>query len=595
MGRSRSPCGRGRCAPRQHGARAGVCFAAGQHGAGGERGDEPDFFQRRHDLGAIGRRIGEALTARGIRRGKTLIAVGRANIELKNLSIPPAPPEDLPEMVRFQAEREFNTLAEDWPLDFLPLPGEVDEAHNVLAAAISPELVGEIETTCQVANLVPQRLILRPCAAATLLSRVRPGKENKLRLLVDLLAEEADLTVLAGDVVVFMRTARLPTEASRTDPLRALVPEIRRTIAAVHNRFHGQKIEELFVCGEGSQQEAIAREVGRDLDLHTELLDPLKSCTLGADLTRLPPEHPSRFAPLVGMLLHEAAPGEGIIDFLNPRRRPEAPSRKREWIMGAAAAAVVVLGGIGWIWHQLGGLDEEIAALQKKSAEMGENARDKTATPVKRALASIDQAAKIQKWLSTDVDWLDELATLSTKAPRAQDLKLTGVTTPHDQMGHTKMHLDAVADASDVPEKLGRVLRDEAHQVIPGNTHQTEDQREKYHWTFSLDMQIDPAKQSAATTQAKGGRKSELGAGAKSGKADEKAAAEKSPEENQKPAPEKPVTDKPAAEKPTAEKPATDKPAEKDKESDKAAPEEKRAAEDSATNSNANTAESPNS
>ncbi len=75
-----------------------------------------------HDLGAIGRRINEAIAARGIRRGKTLVAVGRANIELKNLTLPPAPPEELPELVRFQAEREFNTLGENWPLDFIQLP-----------------------------------------------------------------------------------------------------------------------------------------------------------------------------------------------------------------------------------------------------------------------------------------------------------------------------------------------------------------------------------------------------------------------------------------------------------------------------------------
>ncbi len=274
-----------------------------------------------HDLGLVGKRIGEALTARGIKRGKTLIAVGRANIELKNLSIPPAPPEELPEMVRFQAEREFNTLSDDWPLDFLPLPSEEGESQNVLAAAISPDLVAEMEVTCQAANLTPQRLILRPCAAAALLSRVRPGKENKLRLLVDLLSEEADLTVLAGDTVVFMRTARLPSEALRAEPLRALIPEIRRTIAAVHNRFHGQRIEQLFVCGDGSAQELIARDIGRELDLPTEIINPLQACTLGPELLRSPPPHASRFAPLVGMLLHETAPAEGIIDFLNPRKR----------------------------------------------------------------------------------------------------------------------------------------------------------------------------------------------------------------------------------------------------------------------------------
>ena len=61
--------------------------------------------------------------------------------------------------------------------------------------------MAEIEVTCQSANLTPERLVLRPCAAASLLSRMHPADESKLRLLVDLLADEADLTVLAGDTV----------------------------------------------------------------------------------------------------------------------------------------------------------------------------------------------------------------------------------------------------------------------------------------------------------------------------------------------------------------------------------------------------------
>src|SRR4029078_13051063 len=111
-----------------------------------------------HDLGAIGRRINDALTAPGNPRGGALVAVGRANIELKNLSLPPAPPEELPELVRFQAEREFNALSDEWPLDFISLPSEHADQLTVLAAAISPELIAEIEITCQGANLTPQRL-----------------------------------------------------------------------------------------------------------------------------------------------------------------------------------------------------------------------------------------------------------------------------------------------------------------------------------------------------------------------------------------------------------------------------------------------------
>src|SRR5262249_43500183 len=160
-------------------------------------------------------------------------------------SLPPSPPEELPELVRFQAEREFNTLTDEWPLDFLPIPSEADGTMTVLAAAISPELVAEIQITCEAANLTPQRLILRPCAAASLLSRSKPSQAQSLRLLVDLLTEEADLTVLAGDAPVFMRTARLPADPAHGDSLRTILPEIRRTIAAVHARFQGRQVEQI--------------------------------------------------------------------------------------------------------------------------------------------------------------------------------------------------------------------------------------------------------------------------------------------------------------------------------------------------------------
>src|SRR5687767_2904296 len=54
----------------------------------------------------VGEKIGAALAARRIPRLDTMVAVGRASIELKQLQLPPAPDEDLPDLVRFQAQRE---------------------------------------------------------------------------------------------------------------------------------------------------------------------------------------------------------------------------------------------------------------------------------------------------------------------------------------------------------------------------------------------------------------------------------------------------------------------------------------------------------
>jgi Tfp pilus assembly PilM family ATPase len=451
----------------------------------------PMSMSGEHDLGAIGRRISEALAVRGIRRGKTLVAVGRANIELKNLTLPPAPPEELPELVRFQAEREFNTLTDDWPLDFIPLPGESGEALTVLAAAISPELVGEIHITCEAANLTPSRLILRPCAAASLLSRVRPGNDQRLRLLVDLLTEEADLTVLAGDSVVFMRTARLPSETFQSDPLRALLPEIRRTIAAVHARGHGQQIEEVFLCGEGSSQGILAREIGRELGLPTEVFNPLTCCTIAGDLRRSMPEHPSRFAPLVGMLLDEGEPGIATIDFLNPRRRPEAPNKRRQWTIAAAAASLVVGVGLLWIWLQLGSLDGQIAQANEQLRQMEPAA--------KIADENLKKAAEVEKWLGGDVNWLDEIARLAAKAPPAKDLMLTLLSTPNDYLKNTSnMHLEGLARNTSVVEQLPQSLRDDQHEVTPRSAVQDDRGRKDYPWQVKTDIRINPVKSAAA-------------------------------------------------------------------------------------------------
>ena len=103
----------------------------------------------------VGQTIADALSARRIGRATTLVAVGRASIELKLLSLPEAPDDELPEMVRFQALREFTTISDDWPLDFVKIPADDQQSGGVLAVAISPELVAQIGATCETAGLTP--------------------------------------------------------------------------------------------------------------------------------------------------------------------------------------------------------------------------------------------------------------------------------------------------------------------------------------------------------------------------------------------------------------------------------------------------------
>src|SRR5437867_7751661 len=51
--------------------------------------------------------LAKALSEHGVARSEALVAVGRSNIELRFLTTPPVPEDELPEVVRFQAMRQF--------------------------------------------------------------------------------------------------------------------------------------------------------------------------------------------------------------------------------------------------------------------------------------------------------------------------------------------------------------------------------------------------------------------------------------------------------------------------------------------------------
>ncbi|MCI0360423.1 MAG: hypothetical protein L0211_18255, partial [Planctomycetaceae bacterium] len=220
----------------------------------------------------VGPALARGLAEYGVARIETLVAVGRSSIELKFLSTPPAPPEELPDLVRFQALRQFTSLADDWPLDFVPLSPSSDGGSNVLAAAIAPDLVSQIRQTTSAANLHLKRLVLRPFAAASLLKA--EAADGKCRMVVDLLRDDADLTVLIGEQVIFPRTVRLPATDDAETLARALLGEGRRTIIAAQNQLGGRRVEEVVIFGDGLHHSNIKQVLEKELSLSVKLADP---------------------------------------------------------------------------------------------------------------------------------------------------------------------------------------------------------------------------------------------------------------------------------------------------------------------------------
>lgn len=432
---------------------------------------------------SIGSQLMAALAARRVGRLDALVAVGRSSVELRQMSLPPVPDEELPDLVRFQALREFGLLEEDWPLDYLPLDDDPTQARNVLAAAVSPRVVDEIRQGCEPAGVKLLRLALRPASAASLVLRRPADSAAEVRLLVDLLPEEADLTVLIGHKLVFVRCARLSGDPL-TESTQALVSEIRLTMAASHNQLAGKRVEQIVLFGGGSQHAALARTIEEQLSTPTVLFDPFEGVNLDEELRQSLPGPRGRFASLLGMLESELSGQPQAFDFLHPRQRPEPPSRRNTYVLAGLAAGLLVLLALMVSWYQQSSerdafqrLQAESKSLDKKVAQAGK--LEKT-------------AAEIDKWLGEEVVWLDEFRWLSEKFPSAEDAMLTQL-----KMGigsdQAEMTLDGLARNVDAVTKLDRGLLDDRHRMA-GKTKGENKSGSNYNLQFRSSLIVTPSK-----------------------------------------------------------------------------------------------------
>ena len=449
----------------------------------------------------IGARLAAAMPGPITGNITTIVAAGRDYVQMKLLSLPPAPADELPDMVRFQAEREFTALTSEAALDFIPLAGDAQTPHQVLAVALNPAGMAEARELCESLRVEqPDRIALRPCAAAALVKRAGVIDADKVALVVNPLIDEADLTVQAGEQVFLMRTVRLPDPAQTEARHRALGGEIRRTLAAVRQQLADRQIDRVIICGNrpaAEQAEALARE----LEIQVMAFDPAESAPPGLASHRVADESLARFAAVLGMGLNEAERRAPIVDFANVRRRKEPARFNRTHATAAAAVAIAVLGLVAHLWLGYARVANELSAVQSEIQllQQGQERYEEVST----------NAAAIERWLATDVNWLDEMEQFARRV-RPQPLSATDYPVNDDVVVTQlimswprgldavggQMALQGVAKSPAAVPGLEQRLRDERHKANTGGG-QVDTTVPGYNWRFTLDVSVPQSDENA--------------------------------------------------------------------------------------------------
>ncbi|MEO1526629.1 MAG: hypothetical protein AAFX06_14430 [Planctomycetota bacterium] len=404
-----------------------------------------------------------------LQKNETLVAIGRGKAELRELQLPPVPEEELPDMVRFQAIRNFASASDRAIVDFL-LTRRTSDANTLIAAAVSPSDLDEIRELCGTSDLLPKRVALRPLTAASMY--LRREKPKNICVLIDLLSTDAEIVVARDGKVIFVRTVRLPTGDEQRS--RAIATELKRTMVA---------------CGESATPERIVvwgrPEVhARDVEAIREsngaedvrAVDPFSLVQVQMDASKLP-EHSGRLAPLVGLLASDETAPETLIDFLNPRERPEEkPNYARTGLMIGGPIAALLLVGF-FAYRESSKWDTKIANVTDEVNQLTPGAES--------AEESIARTEQIDQFLDSDVNWLDELKRFSEKAPSSDKMIVDSILAVADiRRGGGQLKVNGRVTDPGIIEPMEESLRDETHRITGKGSSEQKNER-TYRWGYS--------------------------------------------------------------------------------------------------------------
>jgi Tfp pilus assembly PilM family ATPase len=292
------------------------------------------------DAEALGKLLRDRLREAGIVPAPVLVSVGRDRVILKDIRHPPVPEADEAALVRFQAVKELTEPPDEVVIDYTPVgdrsqPGE----RRALAVIVRRDILQTWRQICQAAGLRLEGLTPRPFGVAACLRNVAgrtaltpapaaPGDAVAVAVVGERWAE---FVVTRGPALLLARTLTVGP---------GLAGEIRRNLALYAGQAGQQPAAALYLAGAVTPE--LRERLGDmlpDLPLHP--LDPFA----GLELPDVQAISRGAFAGAVGLLHARSERGGLPINFVQPRQPKPPADNKRQLVLAAFAAIVVLVGG----------------------------------------------------------------------------------------------------------------------------------------------------------------------------------------------------------------------------------------------------------
>ena len=421
------------------------------------------------------KKIGELISSHRLSKAETIVILSRADVEVRPMVFPPVPSAELPDLVKFQAGKEFNNYDPNAPVDFyvtsklenvsrstlFPAVKASDSASasdgapkHLLASTLRLNTFQKIKAFCDGHNLMLRHIVLRPCATAALWRQSGNSTPTRSSLLVEFDKNEASQTVVFQGEPVFMRSPKItrPQDVSVPDFAARIVAELKRTRIAVRNEIHGIDVDEVVLCGSGIAFESLSEQLSHGLEIPVRLFDPLKGLTVKA------PDVNEQYAALLGAIQQAVRKEPPQIDFCNPKKRAEDTSKRNLFTGIAAAVFILVIGLFGYIFYNRMTLEKEVKILKQQLDTLKNTAG--TVVEQKKQLDEID------KWLADDINWFKQLGWLSEKALPSEDMMVRNLNFLSASGG--SIRFASLLRDQNLVSQMEERFRDSSHAPLPG-------------------------------------------------------------------------------------------------------------------------------
>ena len=421
----------------------------------------------------------------GVRSGEAIVCVGRGSIELRALTLPTVDRNELPDMVRFAAQRHFANVGDNWPIDYVTMPSSQANMTECLAASMNPTLIDRVKKVLESCGLTLTQLVLRPMASATMAVVKQPQLATAVVLLIDLFRDEADMAVTENGHVVFMRNVRFSASNNPASNQQVLTGEIKRTMIAAASQRAELNVEQIRIWGHESQHAELCDILSKSLSVPVSSLDPFELFDASQTVRNEAGEDSGKFAATLGALLAPQV-SDRLIDFSNPRKRVEKTRPILLYAIAGSAAAAVLLGGFAWYWMSHSELDTEIAALNTV-IKTNEDA-------IKLTTKKVSDWNKVEKFLKGDHQWLDELDYISSKAGDGNKAMFNSATFNTDVLtGASTIASKFVSTEQEYVPVLRAGFSDATHTVSGKGVTPSQDRtNQQFPWVGDLLIKMPP-------------------------------------------------------------------------------------------------------